>query len=212
MPESFGIKFRKVILPVHCRDCLLYQHAAAWHPTKNCKELGVLPSSDPCTKFTVNPLKFKNFEKLKMVLRILSRLDSYDLYLFSALCWRQAKKHVQESKFKIGQTVIIQLLNRSYVGNYAQGTVVGFRNKLILVSGKDGWIGMIQSKNLLDWDSWTKLRQRLISENKINDPRGILPPIGKLGLRLLTKPTIQNLQPVDSKVLIQPIVVRGKIT
>ena len=183
--NAIGATLKTPVVKVKCRHCLYFDRMATFED--RCSKLGIVPSSEPCTRFTADVFSFftdreedavitkqrKVGTNSVSIIEMLGSLPKAQLQMVSALALAEARSRGRG--YSAGEKVYVNLgdVGDPYLNSFAQAVVLHCTKTHVLVRGvRSNFNGFLlyDSSSLLNRSKWKRIRKKLVKDKKINSP------------------------------------------
>lgn len=153
-----------------CSLCVHYKNIA--HPSYEsvCSELGIIPESIPCKKYTSDYRQLLLAEEpwFAAFAAAISEMNSTQLRIMASLLIKEQRTRKHGLMF--GESVFLRVFSGDYLSNYRRGVVISATSKYVYIEGKDGFHAMVFKSSILNTKQWMKKKAELIKTDRLKDP------------------------------------------
>lgn len=169
-PVTMPLNKSTLTINTRCATCKHFNRLANPAYGEVCSQLGVIETSKPCNRYSVNPAEIKIYEQehVEALVEIVESLSDRDLQLMAALFNRE---HLTRKRgFKFGSVVYLRPFGGDYVSNYRKAKVISADREYVHIRAADGWTASVFHTSVLNAAAWKAKKADLTKAGKIKDP------------------------------------------
>lgn len=155
-----------------CLDCIYYSSRKLNGTDAPCKDLGVLPSNSPCSRYMFD---FKNVDLNLQTQKVLSLVhNAQNINDLDALIgMAEQEKRTRKYGLSIGDIFYIKMFRPNYVSSYFRVVVLCADKNFVQVQGAHKsklWFGEFKRESLITAKDYEKIKANLEKKGLIEDP------------------------------------------